>query len=352
MTRKPRHQNQQTVGFKVKPSVLDAILELKATAAKVVAASDLNREDRVERSSLLRRAQNVLCEFRERDNLMLHSKDGFDKDDAGIADMSVAALALAISDCPALAQLLETGLLPPVTGKHMNAARPRFKGLPPAAKLASPLLAREQVAKALPTAKSEWLATRSCLLAYSLHFKRWPLDQPPSPIEVWIARFECESLVMKLLPWLSARGLVGCQIGVELCISNSNQLGPCLLMHPHLTVEYDPDHPCTPLLTRVAIARGWHRLTSRSDGANLTTIGDRPRKVKPGTEVQMAEYLLGVRRHSRFATSKVLDAFRGPHRVSPEILAALLAHYAYPLSRLERWFQTWNHKTHPPRDRQ
>jgi hypothetical protein len=351
MTRKPRHQNQQTVGFKVKPSVLDAILELKATAAKVVAGSELNHKDRDQRSSLLKEAQTSLCEFRERDNLLLRSERGFDERIAGTADMSVAALALAIADCPALGQLLETGLLPPVTGKHMIAARARFKGLPPAAKLASPVLAREQVVKSLPPNKSEWLATLSCLLAYSLHYKRWTLDQPPSPIEVWIARFECESLVMELLPWLSARGLVGCQIGVELCISNSKQLGPCLLMHVHLTVEYDPSHPCTPLLTRVAIERGWQRLTSRSDGANLTTIGDNPRKVKRGTEVQLAEYTIGVRRHSRFATSKVLDAFIGPHWVSPEILTALLAHYAYPLSRLERWFQTWNHKTHRPRDR-
>lgn len=350
MNRKPRHKNQQTVGFKVKPSVLDAILELKATAAKVVAASGLNHEYRLERSSLLDRAQALLCDFRERDNLLLYSKRGFDESDAGTADMSVAALALAIADCPALAQLIETGLLPPVTGKHMNAARARFKGLPPCAKLASPVLAREQVAKSLPPAKSEWLATRSCLLAYSLHYKQWTLDQPPGPIEVWIARFECESLVMELLPWLSARGLVGCQIAIELCISNSNQLGPCLLMHIHLTVEYDPSHPCTPLLTRVAIERGWQRLTSQSDGANLTTIGNNPRKVKRGTEAQMAEYTIGVRRHSRFATSKVLDAFLGPHWVSPETLAALLAHYAYPLSRLDRWFQTWNHKTHRPRD--
>ncbi|HEX2837267.1 MAG TPA: hypothetical protein VHN77_03965 [Phycisphaerales bacterium] len=350
MTRKPRHQNQQTVGFKVKPSVLDAILELKATAARVVAGSSLSDANRYGRSGLLRHAQTVLREFRERDNLLLHSKRGFDESDAGTANMSVAALALAIADCPALALLLATGVLPTITGKQMNAARACLKGLPPAARLASPVLARDYVAKALPTAKSEWLANRSCLLAYSLHYKRWTLDQPPSPIEVWIARFECESLVMKLLPWLSARGLVGCQIGVELCISNSNQLGPCLLMHVHLTVEYDPSHPCTPLLTRVAIERGWQRLASRSDGANLTTIGDRPRKVKPGTEVQMAEYTLGVRRHSRFATSKVLDAFVGPHWVSPEILAALLAHYVYPLSRSERWFQMWNHKTHRPRD--
>ncbi len=351
MTRKPRHQNQQTVGFKVKPSVLDLILELKATAAKVVAGTNLYHEDRRRRSSLLEDAQAFLCDFREQDNLALYSKRGFDESDAGTAEMSVAALALAIADCPALAQLLETGLLPPATGKHMIAARARFKGLPPAAKLVSPVLAREQVVKSLPPNKSKWLATRSSLLAYSLHFKRWPLDQPPCPIAVWIARYECESLVMQLLPWLLGRGVVGCQSAVELCISNSNQLGPCHLMHIHLTLEYDPGHPCTPLLPRVAIERGWHRLTSRSDGANLTTIGDNPRRVKTGTEVQLAEYTLGLRRHSRFGTSKVLDAFVGPHWVSPEILAALLAHYAYPLSRLERWFQTWNHKTHRPRDR-
>lgn len=351
MSRKSHHQNQQTVGFKINAKVYDAILKLKATTANFVAASDLSHEKRLERSSLLRQAQTVLCEFREPDNLLLHSTRGFDENDAGIADMSVAALALAIADCPALAQLLDTGILPPATGKHMIAARARFKGLPPAAKLASPVLAREHVVKSLPPAKCEWLATRSSLLAFSLHFKRWSLNQPPHPIEVWIARFECESLIMHLLPWLLGRGVVGCQNAVELCIGNSNQLGPCLLMHVHLTIEYDPIHPCTPLLPRVAIGRGWHRLTSRSDGANLTTIGDRPRKVKPGTEVQMAEYTLGVRRHSLFATSKLLDDFNGRHLVSPEILAALLAHYAYPLSRLERWFQTWNHKTHRPRDR-
>ena len=37
VTRKPRHHNRQTVGFKVKPRVLDAILEYKATAAIAVA---------------------------------------------------------------------------------------------------------------------------------------------------------------------------------------------------------------------------------------------------------------------------------------------------------------------------
>jgi hypothetical protein len=81
--------------------MLDAILEHKATAVIAAAGLDLNHRDRLQRASLLDQAQAVLRDFRERDNLMRHSKRARDGSDAATAEMSGVDLAFSIADCPA-----------------------------------------------------------------------------------------------------------------------------------------------------------------------------------------------------------------------------------------------------------
>lgn len=349
MTRPRSRQNQRSVGFKLSNELRDLILRYKTTAGKVVRNACRGHEERRGRSQLLRQLQAELSEFRQRDTLAYFKDRGFDKWDASIANDSVTALALAIADCPALPLLISDGSTSAITRKQRNAARARFTKLPSRARLASPLLASEYASQTTKARKRKWLATRSCILTSTLHYREWPLDRPPSPIEVWIARYECETLLKELIPWLLRHGVVGGQWSVELCIGNSKQLGAVLLMHVHLTTEYDRSNPSNPLLTHVAIRRGWQRLATRAGGLVLTSTGDKPRRVTPGTEVNMARYTIGVKRRDGFETSKILDAFDGPHQATPQTLAALLANYVFPFSRLERWFGVWNHRTHPRR---
>ncbi|MFO0836028.1 MAG: hypothetical protein U0638_13740 [Phycisphaerales bacterium] len=321
------------------------ILRYKTTAGKVVRKACRGHEGRRGRSRFLRRLQKVLSEVRQKDTLAFFKEHGFVEGCESIASDSVIALALAIADCPALPQLIAYGSTSAITPEQRSGARARFTNLPSRARLASPLLACEHASQTLQKEKSKWLANRSCLLACTLHYREWPLDRPPRPIEVWRARYECETLLKELFPWLLCHGVLGGQWSIEVCIGNSKQLGSILLMHVHLTVEYDRSNPSNPLLTHTAIRRGWQRLATRAGGPVLTSTGDKPRRVTPGTEVNMARYTIGVQRRGGFETSKVLDAFDGPHQATPRILAALLANYMIPFSRLDRWFGSWNGKT-------